>query len=739
MKKTLKIFLFIFLSFLIIIVGFLIYCTTLCSGETLDEGKLVNVDKRITFLYANGEIIQEEVAGVEVVEENNIPSHVKNAFIAIEDKRFYKHHGVDVKGLLRATAKNVATFSFKEGASTISQQLIKNTHLSNEKTLRRKVSEIKLSLDLEKKYSKEEILEKYLNTIYFGSGKYGISEASKYFFSKTPNDLTINEGAILASVIKAPSIYSPIKNQTKCLERKNAILKEMLEQNYITHNQYENNVKLPCEINICNDGYSHMDLIKNDLNEILEDTPYYTDKIVVKTSLVPHLQKKLEEKTLAIKDRYSAVLLNKNNDIEAFVCSDIIEKRQVGSTIKPIAVYAPAIESDLVYTVTKILDDKTNFNGYTPSNYGDKYYGQISVKESLEKSLNTCAVKILNEVGVQKAIDTLKKMSFPITDNDNSLALALGATENGATLTDITSCYNVFLNNGEISKCSVINKIIANGKLIYEKQGKSKRVFSEETTTLMNDMLLSTAKKGTAKKLSALPFPLYSKTGTVGNEKGNTDAYSISYNSEHVLGVWLGNKKGEYLVNTITGGGLPTEIAKEIWLDVYSGRSAPKEIEKSDKVCEAYIDKISYDKENIVVLADKNAPERYKIKALFKVNAMPKETSFRFSFPSIQNVKIEIVDDCTKISYSADEWVKICIYRDDGKSKKLIFDSKNDCNVDCFIDSDVESETEYLYSIIPYFENGREVFYGEEISLTKIKTPPKIGGDDWWLKSDDFG
>ena len=236
MKKRVKIILFALCCTTIIICGVILSYNYALRGYSLQENKLVNLERTVTFLDINGDKYCEVSDGIEVTELSDIPQHTQKAFVAVEDKRFYKHNGLDYKGMIRALFNNVKSLSLKEGASTISQQLIKNTHLSNEKTLKRKLAEIKLTTKLEKEYSKNEILEKYLNTIYFGDNCYGITRASKHYFDKEPKDLDVNESAILAGIIKAPTNYSPTTNPKKCFERKNLVLKLMYKQGYIDKN-----------------------------------------------------------------------------------------------------------------------------------------------------------------------------------------------------------------------------------------------------------------------------------------------------------------------------------------------------------------------------------------------------------------------------------------------------------------------------------------------------------------------
>ena len=343
---------------------------------------------------------------------NDIPSHVKDAFVAIEDKRFYSHNGIDKKGLFRAFYNNLKTFYFREGGSTISQQLIKNTHLSNEKTLKRKLVELKLAKKLENKYSKNQILEMYLNTIYFGNNCYGITSASLTYFNKKPSELSLNESAVLAGLINAPSIYSPLSDLDKCFKRKNIVLSEMFEQGYISETDYNNAKveKITLNENYDNKNNSYLNLVKKEMDDFMENHPKYNKKYKVYTSFDPKLQeildKSFEDVNLDL-DK-SSLLINNDFTICAYysTCGNI--SRQMGSTAKPLLVYAPAIELDLIYPCTRIKDEEVSINGFTVQNYKNKYYGEVSVQDSLSKSLNSCAVKILNGTGIEKSLNFTK-------------------------------------------------------------------------------------------------------------------------------------------------------------------------------------------------------------------------------------------------------------------------------------------------------------------------------------------
>ena len=336
-------------------------------------------------------------------------------------------------------------------------------------------------------------------------------------------------------------------------------------------------------------------------------------------------------------------IIDKDGKIAAYVSTCKEPFRQIGSTIKPLLVYAPAIERNVLDECSILLDEKTDFNGYSPRNYNDKYYGYISVKDALKQSSNVCAVKTLNYTGIENSLYFLKKTDIPVTDHDNSLALALGSTEKGATLTQLTSAYSVFMNDGFYVAPKSIEKITGeNGETLYQSHIQKRQVFSDDTTYITNDMLKNTVNNGTAKKLSFLNKNLYSKTGTCGFEKGNTDAYSISYNKNYVVGIWFGNKKHTLMDNSVTGGTYPSALAYDVWQKTFSLYPADEPFTAPDSVEKKFIDKISYEQENEVVLADENTPLRYSLNAIFRKSHIPKKVSSRFSNPTVEIKKYSV-------------------------------------------------------------------------------------------------
>lgn len=737
-KRAVKVTLIILAIIIAAALAFAAYYLVITAGVNLDKSKLVNLNTSVEIYDNNGELLEELSDGKSVTDAGEIPSYTLNAFVSIEDKRFYSHGGTDFKGFLRAVFNNIKSFSFKEGASTISQQLIKNTHLSGEKTLKRKLSELKLAGQLEKSYSKKEILEMYVNTIYFGDGCYGITKAANNYFGISPSELSINQSAALAGMIKAPAVYSPRVSPENCNARKNLVLKEMLAQNYITETEYSENVNkdiITVEPN-AEKSSPYLKLVKDELKEFLEKNAYSKTKFKIYTYYDKKLQKSLDE-TVGEFDTGTdkkALILDKNNKIQAFysTCKDI--PRELGSTIKPVAVYAPAIDMGIIDVCTPINDEKINFDGYAPSNYKGQYHGYVSAKFALAKSLNSCAVKILNDCGTENCINYLKKTDIPITENDNSLCLALGATEKGATLSQISGAYGAFINKGIYLTPTTIEKICTkDGKTVFSDKPTSKKIYAEETAFLINYMLKDTVKEGTAKTLSALNIPLSAKTGTVGTEKGNSDAYSVSYNGDHVISCWLGNKDGTLMSNSISGGTLPTTICFNIWQNLIGNGYNPCDTFKCDKVIKIPIDKISYEDNHKVEYADENFPERYVINEYFKKDRIPKTVSERFSLPKIESGKISVKSYQIDIKLCLPSYCSYKLYRECDGLKIQIYDSALDTDKTEFTDNLIMPDKKYRYSAIPYVRGKQGIKFGQEYFFEEIKTPPaKSIDDDLW-------
>ena len=585
MKKWLKISLIVLILFVLLgISGISIFVATIFNNEhiNIDFSKLDNLSKQVALYDANNKLISSNnINGVWAIDVNNLKDFTKNAFIAIEDKDFYKHHGLNYKRIAKAFFNNISHGYAKEGASTITQQLIKNTYLSNEKTINRKIKEAALALDLEKKYSKDQILSAYLNIIYFGNNAYGIEQASKVYFGHDACTLTLAESATLAGIIKSPLLYSPISNKANCKKRRNLVLSQMLSQGFISKDEYNNAITEDIIITTQKDNNSLFDYFatKEAMNVLhMDESTLYNSDLKIYTTQDPQMQDYmcLSMQPTNKQNQYCSGMVINSQTGAVLACASTLPSvnaeigRSPASLIKPILCYASAIENNILSPASPILDEQITFDNYSPHNIGDKYVGWTDVRYSLAHSLNIPAIKTLEYVGIKKAKSFASRFGLEFNKNDNHLALALGSMQNGVTLPQIVSAYSVFANQGKQAKLHFISKIInKDGQILYQYHPKAQQVCTASTAFLINDMLKDSAQYGTAKKLAYLNLPLASKTGTNGaNDGTNTDAWNITYNSKFCTGFWYGNISGDNQYNLTkeqNGGTIATNSAYKFW------------------------------------------------------------------------------------------------------------------------------------------------------------------------------
>jgi len=735
MKTFIKIIISAALAFAILISAAAITAVILSGGVSLDESKLLNASCGVEIYDDEGNLIKEVslFTGGASAKIENIPEKTKNAFIAVEDKRFYSHGGLDYKRVLSAAYKNIKNRAFKEGASTITQQLIKNTHLSGEKTISRKLKEMRLSLAAEKRYSKDEILEMYLNSIYFGHSCFGIAEASRFYFDKDVSDLTVSESAVLSGIIKSPNNYSPLKNKEKCLSRRNFVLEEMFRQGYISENELAKakEEELPAK-SYEEECSSYAAEALSEAEALIGKSAFYGG-IKIYTYLDRNLQSRVEALSeCSDSDKTYMVGDNSTHGINAFYTTATASlKRLPGSVIKPILVYAPAIEEGLISPATPINDEPINYGGYSPKNFGGKYLGYVSARKALAESVNIPAVKILNEVGIKKACSYAEKAGLNIGEEDMSLALALGGMSRGFTLNELAAAYSAFANGGMYEKFAFVKKVEKqNGQTIYKREINEKRAFSEESSALISDMLLTAVKEGTAKKLNGFNN-LCAKTGTCESGGKNTDAYTLSYTLDKTIGVWLGNAdNGEIFT---TGGGIPCAINGKICDYLYKN-SSPKPLKKCGNVVLASLDKEEYDKNHSLVLADDNAPKKETVTEVFSKSFLPRVKSDRFSHPSfLETPTIEYKDNTVYIVLRQREYGTYCINRVDeaGNKRSYIVDST-------FKDEGIESGKIYTYTVTPYLNklSGKAIILPSVSTKEAADNVPRgedpILNRDWW-------
>ena len=716
MRKALKIILVTLISILSISITAITAFFIVTAGSNLQEEKLVDYGKTLAvFDDADNKIesatLQTKQKSIKLEE---LGEYTVNAFIASEDRDFYRHNGLNYKRMVKALFKNISAMSFKEGASTISQQLIKNTHLSSDKTITRKLKEIRMTKQLERRYSKDEILEMYLNTIYFGHNCYGLQTASEFYFGKSAGELTLEESATVVGLLSSPNNYSPFKDPVKCLKKRNTVLNSMLVCKFIDKEQCETaqNKPLPTQSHgTSTSTASYMNCVFNELEELDLDNYLQGGNIQIKTYLNKDIQCSLE--SLSSESDYSYFVRTANGGVAGFATTIGNAKRQIGSTAKPLFVYAPAIQENKLNLFTKILDEPINYGGYSPENYDKKYHGKVTVEESIAKSYNIPAVKTLNTLNLDKIEDYAKKMNIDLDADDKNLSLALGSTKDGMTLKQVADCYSTFQGGGKFTESHFIREICdIKGKVLYSDKIEGHNVFSQGTSSLINQALIQTAKTGTAKKLKDLPFDIACKTGTCGNSEGNTDAYAIGYTAEHVFGIWLGD--GKNARTDVTGGSDCCEILKQISEKTYSGKICTQlDVDSGTKSIE--IDREEYENNDKIIVCDEICPKLNRLSVKCLSDNLPKEKSNRFTSPKINKPSIIVNNNNVCISLCQTKYYLYLIKRYKNGNNDIIYDSiwKNEI-------FDEPGDGEYKYSVTPYFMSGDEKYFGEEIILPQV-------------------
>lgn len=616
---------------------------------TLDQNRLNEINKTISIMgkYDNAPFtVSVNPKKTLVVRLDDLNKYTIDAFVAVEDKRFFSHDGVDWIRVFGAMLNNLKARAYAEGASTITQQLVKNTHLSSEKTLLRKIQEIRIALDVEKKYDKSEILSMYLNQLYFGNGIYGIASASLFYFDKPAQKLTLPESAMLAGIINNPAKYNPVTQPKNAETRKNVVLLRMKDQGYITKNEYEKATNTTAEVSKRKRKAitHHLRSTLIELNEKFDvsKSKLFGSDYIVKTNCDLYLQ----ERVSSIVEEYDLdnaivrVIVLSNADDKVLcdytnVDGDLYNlQRSPGSTIKPILCYAPALDMGLIHPITPINDETTDFSGYKPNNYRNKYYGWISVEDALSLSLNIPAVKILDYCGVERAKRYARLAGIPFSTNDNSLALALGNMSNGVTLLQLADAYKTFANDGKYTQSSFVNEVTdKNGNTIYKSKRTTRKVFGEDTSYLINQMLKKCANEGTAKRIKNSAKNVCAKTGTVGTEDGNTDAYCISYTPKYTVAVWFGAKSG-YMKNEYSGGTTPTKIAGRI----HELINDDDKFVMPNSVTSKMIDAVELKEKHRVLLAGNDVKLINKKSALFSKRYAPKVYSTMQNFAQFPTI-----------------------------------------------------------------------------------------------------
>ncbi len=655
-------------------------CILYTGSEKIDADKLMSANARITVRNTHGGELSLPATYDRNISAQDIPENIKKAFISLEDKRFYKHHGLDYVRIGGAMMHNVSAGKMKEGGSTISQQLIKNTHLSSEKSFNRKIEEARLAIQLERQYEKDDILAMYLNVLYFGSGVYGVKNASRVFFDKDISQISIAESAILAGIVKSPTKYNPINNYDNCMDRKDVVLGVMLKCDAISDDEYNEakncNITIKKYVNENNSADKYLISAMEESCEILGLTMQqlvyadYTIDTYMDNNAMNALTLSVGNKALYIAneqgnipDGMGIIADNTTCGIKAFYAncdySPRTTRRQPASTIKPLACYLPAIEQGVISPASIIKDEAIDIGGYSPQNYGGEYYGNVSARFALEKSLNIPAVKIMDSIGIDLSCEMLKALGIQLDAKDYNYSTALGGMTYGVTATELIGGYMTIANGGLYARPTFIKKITDSvGNVIYQHICDKKRIVSPQSAYLMTDMLSGVVKQGTAIKMSDIGCDIAAKTGTVAcksDSKYNTDAYNISYSSSDTLAVWQGNLcgKAEYMLSgKVTGGGCPTLIAASVYRQLYHDASSLSGFSMPDGIAQVKLDKVSY-AEGELILASELAPQRSVVSEIFNTANMPMLKDTTYDNPCLNNYNVMLENGILHIDIEA--------------------------------------------------------------------------------------
>ena len=546
------------------------------AGAHLPAIQSLEIPKRpptIEIVGIDGSVLAQrgEMAGANV-SLKDLPPYLPKAFIAIEDRRFYSHYGVDPVGILRAAVANVLHRGVSQGGSTLTQQLAKNLFLTQERTMQRKLQEVELALWLERKHSKNEILELYLNRVYFGSGAYGVEAAAQRYFGKSARNVTLAEAAMLAGLVKSPSRLAPNRNPEGAEKRAQTVLAAMADAKFITDAQAQASISRPA-ISVKPAGAGTLNYVADWIGEVLDDLVGQVEQsIVVETTIDPKLQSVAEA---AVIDELAAksvkfnvtqgalVAMSPDGAVRAMVGGRnygesqynraVTAKRQPGSAFKPF-VYLTAIEHGLTPDTLR-QDAPLDLKGWKPENYSREYFGPVTLTQALSMSLNTVAVRVGLEVGPKNVVRTAHRLGIS-SRLDANPSIALGTSE--VSMIELVGAYAPFANGGYAISPHVVTRIkTLDGKLLYARQpDQPNQVIEPRNVAMMNVMMQETLVSGTARKAE---IPGWVAAGKTGTSQDFRDAWFVGYTANLVTGVWLGNDDNSP-TKKATGGGLPVEV-----------------------------------------------------------------------------------------------------------------------------------------------------------------------------------
>lgn len=654
-KRLLILLLAVFVLCSILLLGFA--AALIRQAGPLDTDGLDHYDLTSVIYDENGRLIQE-LHGPEQripIRLDQVSPQVVQAVVSIEDRRFYEHRGVDLYRIAGAFWTNYKQGKIVQGASTITQQMVGLAKLDRrEKTWERKIKEGLLALKVEQEYSKDEILELYLNWVYFGSGAYGIEAAARDYFGKSAFELNAQEGALLAGLIQSPSQYSPRYHPEAALRRRAMVLDAMAETGSLDAEEAAELKDLPLELipETPEEAYqysSYTDYVIEQALAVLGlegegSSELFSGGYRIYTALNAGIQEKMEEvyrkpenfpegESQEIIQSAMVVLDPHSGEIKGMVGGRELQgkrgfnraaqaMRQPGSAFKPLVVFGPALE--MGYGPATVVDDfpkayQVNGEAWCPQNYDSRYRGLVSMRTAAKYSINIWSVKMLSQIGIEKGMDFAEKLGISTlvrqgAKNDLGLSLALGGLTKGVTPLELTAAYGTFANQGVYIKPSAIRKIEGrDGSVVWENPRESRRVMSEQSAYLMTSMLQTGVEEGTGKMAQMADWPVAGKTGTTSDTK---DAWFVGYTPRLVGTVWLGYDAPKEMKHVIGGGRNAGPIWKQV-METAHTEWTPETFVRPANIVEVAVDAKTGG------LPSQLTPKNFIVKELFNAKDVP--------------------------------------------------------------------------------------------------------------------
>lgn len=605
---------------------------------------------------------------------NQTPKNLQNAFVAAEDVRFYKHNGVDPRGILRAVFSNITHKGIAQGGSTITQQLARNAFLNQERTLSRKVKEALLAIKIENNYTKPEILEMYMNQIYFGQGAYGVQAAARTYFGVDASDLSLAQCALIAGLPNSPNYLNPFNNLDASKNRQAVVLNQMAKYGFITED--EANQAKTADIHLLPapsarkdaDIFSYFtDYVVQQVAKKYGEDAIYKGGLQIYTTIDKNAQKAAVNSLKLLPTFYTddngvaqpqgaLIAINPHNGfIIAMVGGrgtdyfnrTILAERQPGSAFKPF-VYIAAIQQGL--TPGTIMEDKEiHYGSYSPQNYERTFSGRMTLRYALTHSVNTIAVQLAQKVGMSNVIDIAKDMGLStLNSSDDNLAAALGGLTNGVTPIDMASAYGVLANNGVlVSPVSITKVLNRDGQILEEYQTRERTVLSADTAYVITSMLQSVVNSGTGGRAN-IGVPAAGKTGTTDDSK---DAWFVGYTPNLSCAVWMGDDNGSATLHGYTGGTIPAEIWRSFMSEVVAKNGAANFVPPSPKA--AAIAALGYEAPKPEDEDDKDSKDGKKAKS--KKESKSKKSTKKLIVIPTKTSTVSDDDEITEVQFNIED------------------------------------------------------------------------------------